>query len=250
MGLIVASAANDRVVLGFADSDADATAQITPLTAAGQPAGQRALWTGATYEAALTLPAGWGQIQDYYMKVVGGVKSIESIASQYPLRNGFRAWHLRLHELSDLLRAVGADYPQWAVNIGHDMLFNMHRGAYMVWNDARLTAAHKGQWLQLSALGPNDASGGVALYDRERPETIFPILAALWEAADSTARGTIQSGVTNPMSVVQVVNESGDVAIARRTLAAMINDTAWFGRAVPPTVAQLNAGRWIDAINA
>lgn len=169
----------------------------------------------------------------------------------YPVRRAFQAWHNRLHELSALLRIVGPDYPQWAVDISHDMLFNLHRGAYMVWNDARLNAAQKVQWLQQSALGPNDAVGGVALYDRDHPETIFPILAAVWEgAADQDARNRIRANVQKPMSVVQVVNSEGDVAIARRTLNEMIHDVSWYGSATPPTVAQLNAGDWIAAINA
>ena len=81
MGLIAASAANGRVILGFADSQADATAQITPLIAAGQPAGQITLWTGAVYEADLSLPAGWSLLSDYRVTGDGAGKMVERILS-------------------------------------------------------------------------------------------------------------------------------------------------------------------------
>lgn len=166
-----------------------------------------------------------------------------------PRQTAVRAWHNRLHELSGILRVVGPDYPQWAVELGHDTLYNLHAGMWLLSRDTRLSRDQKIQQIQTSALGPNDMADGAQIYDPRRPVTIFPILAGLWEsAADDTARQAIRAGAQRPLSVCQVFNASGDVEIARRSLGAMLSDTRTFAGLTPPTVAQLELGDWIERI--
>ena len=155
----------------------------------------------------------------------------------YPLRTAYRTWHERLEELSDLLIQVGPNYPQVDVNLGHDTLFALHQGAYFQYHHSGLSTTNQFLWLRSSALGPNDAVGGVQIYSRENPRTIFRIMAEL------DPRPTI------PLGVLSVCNP--EPPFARRTLAEMYRDNLAEGEAAHvPTVAQLDEGDWLERIAA
>ena len=174
----------------------------------------------------------------------------------FPLREGFRQLHTRLEYLSTLLREVGPHYPSIDVELAHDMLYNLHRGAYVTWNTptSLMSNAQKVTWLQLSALGPEDEDGGGnPLYDRNDPETIFPILDT-WRTGLANL-DTARTRAGRPLSIPEVTLNAGNTAVlsvTRRDFGDILQDNyrTTVQAAADPTIAQLAGGNWIDSINA
>ena len=240
MGLIVASAENGRVVLGFADSAAEMNAQAAPLVAGGQPPEQIALWTGIVYEDALDLPADWQAIDDYYVKVDGGNKTVELLSARFPLRNAHQERHDLLNTLSSILEDEHPDYgivtrffSTADIAKGHDLIYRLHQMGYLVGHkqvqvNGGTTAAHQLAWIAAAAQGPTDAG-----FDLRNPLTYFDIAHTI-------------AVPTGPFSIVAPAD------LARRTLAAAVADPVGVGGAgqpAEPTPAQLRDGAWIQGIN-
>ena len=219
------------VALTQADANAAAVGGATTAAAGGQDTARDA--AGNDVDAMLVEPR-----RDWYHHA-DAPHLRQSAPVLFPVRAGLRAWHNRLNELSRLLMQVGVHYPQADVNLGHDILFELHRGAWMI-GTGSLAVRTKLQWLQASALGPADMAGGEQVYDADDPETFFEIAA-----------GLATKEVPGPLSLVTLPGG------ARRTVAQMLaaavpaNSAAWGTAGIDvPTVAQLNRGRWIEEIAA
>ena len=141
------------------------------------------------------------------------------------LRGGLQLWHQALEDIGTLLTSVSHRYPNSDVMLASDVLFELHRGAYMVCTDTSINIALRLSWLQNSALGPTD-------YDRDDPETFF-------ERVDTLTTRT----ATAPLSVVAPSGRYN----SRRTFATMLNNPL---TGTAPTLAQLDRGRWIGGITS
>ena len=176
-----------------------------------------------------------------------------------PLQAGFRLYHERLHELSRILQRVGPNYPKVDVDLAHDLIFAGHQGAFVIWGRVvagNLTAVQAGQWLHLSAGGfadtfpPGHARAGQQIYNPDDPETYFEIVDRVRLAAGD-------SGLTVPGPVSVISTHAATHASlpfgTRLTLAQMLDPANTPLRptdADPPTVEDLDRGRWIDRVTA
>ena len=171
----------------------------------------------------------------------------------YPVRAAFQAWHDRMDELSLILESFGPiNYPQWALNLSHDSLHALHIFGYVLWHWTAVPNADKVKALQAASLGPNDVNAASeARYNRERPETIFPIMTDMWEN-NVSHRPRIQTVGERVLPVVNITIESdSSVTIARRSLLEMYTttDDAILSRPVP-SLTELDACSYVDEINA
>lgn len=176
----------------------------------------------------------WAVPGNAWFVVAAGTLSRVSIV-QFPLRTGYRAFHERLESFYELSRVVGPNYDFGVVVFIRNILHGLHQGAYWQHHHGGLSGPNQLLWLQTSALGPNDAVGGVQVYNRDDPETfvelVEPITPKTVPGALSVCVPTLRNG-----------------AFARRTAAQML--AARLGTdANQPTRAQLDRGRWIDRIN-
>lgn len=206
----------------------------------GFVAAHNAAWNGKLQvsAAAVEVPENAQPQSGWYF--TGGALGLMP-SPQFPLRAALRSWHTRLVYLGGLLSddAIHASYPSADIQFGRDILHALHQGAYYQHHTSPLTTAQQLLWLQASALGPADATGGVQIYDPDDPETFFEIAATI-PAASKAVPGALS--LPNPLPEVD------GTTFTRRNLADALvrigeNDEQ-------PTVAQLNRGRWIDGVNA
>ena len=174
---------------------------------------------------------------------------------QLPVRRAFQTWHDRGIALSELLQHFGPiDWPQWALNLAHDSLHAWHLFGYVLYHWAAVPNADKLRALQMASLGPKDLDDeGNQIYDRDHPETIFPIMMAMREGTtDDDVIADIESIARRALPVVGIVIETGGaVTLTRRTLAEMYRDTSSTLTTQPvPNLATLDCCSYIRSINA
>ena len=181
---------------------------------------------------------------------------------QLPVRRAFQTWHNRGIQLSELLLHFSPiDYPQWALNLAHDTLHAYHVFGYVLYHWDAVPNADKLRALQMAALGPKDlypsdyaveSLRGTQRYDRDRPESIFPIMTDVWEAADSGERDEMREIGTRPLSAVGITIETnGDVTLVRNDLTTMLTDEESPIQGRPtPSLTMLDGCSYINSINA
>ena len=172
------------------------------------------------------------------------------------VRNAFQTWHNRGIALSELLLHFSPiDYPQWALNLAHDALHAYHMFGYVLYHWTAVPNADKLRALQMAALGPNDLNAASEQrYNRDRPETIFPMLTDLWEGnvAGSTVRDKLLTVGTRPLSAVKITIETdSSVTLARSDLETMLTETdSALQQLTKPSLTTLDGCSYINGINA
>ena len=211
----------------------------------------------ATYGAgAIVVPASrvtvpwWAEPGACWYRTSDG--TIAESKDLFPVRTAFRTFHNRGDYLAELLAEFGPiEYPQWALTLAHDSLHAWHIFGYVLWHWDAVPAADKVRTLQMASLGPNDQNAAMEQrYDREHPETIFPIMTDMWEN-NADQRTTIRNIGARALAMVEITIEDDDsVTLARRSLLEMYTDStsALTARDVP-TLTELDGCSYIDGID-
>ena len=201
--------------------------------------------------ALVSIPHGVVPLRGYYNETTRALTATQIVS--FPARAAFQAWHDRGDELSRILAEFGPiDYPQWALNLAHDALHAWHIFGYVLWHWTAVPVADKLRALQMASLGPTDVDDARnQRYDRNDPQTIFPIMTDLWEGADLNKKNRLRTIGERSLAPVRITIETnGDVTLAPQNLDNMLTEinTPLQNRPVPG-VSTLDSCSYIEGIN-
>lgn len=254
---------NDGVWITAVASDAAGQAYVRDAANQARAVEQYGAGELRSLSAPIDIPADAIPHHGWYDEDAGTLSTNRVV--QFTLRGGIQAFHDRMHELAAIEREVGPDYSDFTRLIVRRTLHGLHQGMFLTYSQLlveknTITAAQIGEILRLSSLGPNDAVGGVQVYDPDNPRTIVPLIAK-WREARLLARDTeaqLVAKATRPHTVPRIIvsfaANPAVVGIQRRSFAAMMEENMLDQAGVldleNPTDSQLAEGAWIERINA